>query len=207
MEQIILDIISKFGYLGIALLIAIENIFPPIPSEVILTFGGFMTTKTTMNVFGVIVASTIGAIVGAILLYVIGRILNVDRLTKLLDSKIAKLLRLKKKDVDKANFWFTRHGKKAVFFGRFIPIVRSLISIPAGMAKMKFTPFLIYTFVGSLIWNTVLVTLGAVMGENWEVIGNTFATYSDIVLTIFIFIIAIGGFIYYQKRIVSKEVE
>jgi len=200
MEQIILDIINQFGYIGIAALIAIENIFPPIPSEVILTFGGFLTTKTTMNVFGVIMASTIGALIGAVVLYYIGYILNVDRLTKFLDSKLAKVLRLKKKDIDKANHWFVKYNTKAVFFGRFIPVVRSLISIPAGMSKMKLVPFIIYTTIGSLIWNTVLVLLGAVTGKNWNTIVDKFALYSDIVLYVLIIGFIVGIISYYRNR-------
>ena len=144
MEQIIIDLMEKFGYLGVFLLIAVENIFPPIPSEVILTFGGFMTTYTSLNVVLVIVFATLGSVVGAIVLYYIGKILNKDRLIKIVNGKIGKVLRLKASDIEKADNWFDTKGQLTVFFCRFVPIVRSLISIPAGMSEMPMKKFLLY---------------------------------------------------------------
>ena len=134
MQEFIIQIIENWGYLGVGLLIAIENIFPPIPSEVILAFGWFMTTKTALNVVGVIIAATLGSTIGAIVLYLIGKILNKERLEKIVSGKIGKVLRLKKEDIEKADKWFDTKGQKTVFICRFIPIVRSLISIPAGMS-------------------------------------------------------------------------
>ena len=157
MTNLVFDLINQFGYLAISLLIAIENIFPPIPSEVILSFAGFATHHSQMNVFGVIIASTIGAVVGALVLYWIGTLLNPDRLEKLFDHKLFKLLGFKKGDVQKAIRWFDKYGTGAIFYGRCIPVVRSLISIPAGIAKVKLPKFLIYTSLGSLLWNAILV--------------------------------------------------
>ena len=137
MQEFIIQIIENWGYLGVGLLIAIENIFPPIPSEVILAFGGFVTTKTALNVVGVIIAATLGSTIGAIVLYLIGKILNKERLERIISGKIGKVLRLKKSDIEKADKWFDTKGQKTVFICRFIPIVRSLISIPAGMSEMK----------------------------------------------------------------------
>ena len=137
---------NDFGYLGIMFLIAIENIFPPIPSEVILTFGGFMTTYSELTILGIIIFSTIGAVIGALVLYLVGRILKKERLMALASGKVGKALRFKKEDIEKADKWFTEKGTKAVFFCRCIPIVRSLISIPAGMNGMKIPTFLLYTF-------------------------------------------------------------
>jgi membrane protein DedA with SNARE-associated domain len=171
MQEIILDIINQFGYTGVFLLIMIENIFPPIPSEGILTFGGFLTTYTSMNVWGVITAATVGSVVGAIILYIIGRILNAERLARLFGCRLGKLLLLKKEDVRKAERWFLKHGNKAVFFCRFVPIVRSLISIPAGVARIRMFPFLSLTVVGTFVWNVVLVFLGRIAGNTWETIG------------------------------------
>ncbi|HBC95001.1 MAG TPA: alkaline phosphatase [Pelotomaculum sp.] len=200
MQEIILDIINQFGYIGIFLLITIENIFPPIPSEVILTFGGFLTTYTNMNVWGVIIAATIGSVVGAIILYIIGRILNADRLARLFDSRLGKLLRLKKEDVRKAERWFLKHGNKAVFFCRFVPIVRSLISIPAGVAKMQLCPFLSLTAIGTFIWNVVLVFLGRVAGNAWETIAGYVDVYTMIALAAFVLIAIVVGAIFIKKR-------
>ena len=145
MEEMILSIMNQFGYIGVLLLIAIENVFPPIPSEVILLFGGFMTTYTELNVIGMIIFSTLGSLIGAIVLYYIGKILNKERLKKIVSGKVGKILRLKNEDIEKADHWFDTKGNKTVFFCRFIPIVRSLISIPAGMSEMPMLKFLIYT--------------------------------------------------------------
>lgn len=167
MQEMIIEIMNNFGYLGVFLLIAIENVFPPIPSEVILLFGGFMTTFSDMNIVGVIIASTLGSILGAIILYYIGKILNKERLKKIITSKPGKILRLKPEDIDKADNWFDTKGNKTVFFCRFVPIIRSLISIPAGMSEMPMKKFLIYTTAGSLIWNAALTIAGSIVGENW----------------------------------------
>ncbi|WP_027627408.1 DedA family protein [Ruminiclostridium cellobioparum] len=203
MQEIILDIINQFGYLGIFLLITIENIFPPIPSEVILTFGGFLTTYTNMNVWGVIIAATIGSVVGAIILFVIGRILNAERLSRLFDNKLGKLLRLKKEDARKAERWFLKHGNKAVFFCRFVPIVRSLISIPAGVAKMQFCSFLILTIIGTFIWNVVLVFLGRIAGNAWETIANYVDFYTMVAFIAFVLIATLAGAIFIKKRFIN----
>lgn len=200
MEAIIISMINKFGYLGIILLIAIENIFPPIPSEVILTFGGFATTISNITVIGTIIASTVGSVLGAMALYWIGRFLNEERIDKIADSKAGKVLGLEKQDIHKAFSWFDSKGKFAVFFGRFIPIVRSLVSIPAGMAKMAMIPFLILTTVGSLIWNTVLITLGRIAGASWSKIAGYVGGYSDIVLIGFIIIFILGIVAFYLKK-------
>lgn len=200
MQEIIINIMNQFGYLGVFLLIAIENIFPPIPSEVILTFGGYMTTYTKLTVPYVIISSTLGSIIGAIILYFIGKLLNKERLIKIVDGKIGKILCLKKEDILKADAWFDKKGYKSVFYCRFVPIVRSLISIPAGMSEMNIPKFLIYTTIGSLIWNSVLVILGSIVGENWENIVNIFNTYSHIALIVLIIIFITFIILFYKKK-------
>ena len=200
MQELIISIMNEFGYLGIFLLIAIENIFPPIPSEVILLFGGFMTTYSDLNIINVVIFSTLGSLLGAIVLYYIGKILNKERLKKIVSGKIGKILRLKTKDIDKADEWFDTKGNKTVFFCRFIPIVRSLISIPAGMSEMPMGKFLIYTIAGSLIWNTVLTVLGSSFGENWESILGIFDRYSHIVVLLLVIIFVVFVSIFYSKR-------
>ena len=205
MENFILDMMNQFGYLGVFLLIAIENIFPPIPSEVILLFGGFMTTYTSLNIFGMSIASTLGSLIGAIVLYLIGKFFNKERLKAIVSSKVGKILRLKNEDIDKADNWFETKGNKTVFFCRFIPIVRSLISIPAGMSEMAMAKFLVYTITGSLIWNVVLIVMGSIVGENWTSILEIFDTYSHIVLILLIIIFIALVFIFYRKRLNKKE--
>lgn len=196
----VIEIMNNFGYIGIFLLIAIENIFPPIPSEVILLFGGFMTTSTDMNVIGVIIASTLGSLVGAIALYYIGKILNKERLKKIITSKYGKLLRLTPEDIDKADNWFDTKGNKTVFFCRFIPLIRSLISIPAGMSEMPMKKFLIYTIAGSAIWNTALTIAGSIVGEKWEDILAIMDQYSHIIVIALAIIFIIAVVIFYSKR-------
>lgn len=198
MQEWIIQIMSQFGYVGIALLIAIENIFPPIPSEVILTFGGFMTTYTSMNVWLVALFATIGSVIGAIVLYGIGRLLTPQRLAWIID-KWGRILRIKKQDIKKAEKWFNRRGSLTVFFCRFIPIVRSLISIPAGMANMNIGKFLLYTTLGTSIWNIILVYLGAYAGANWESILKYMNTYSNIAVVGFT-VVGIGFVIWFIKK-------
>ena len=205
MQEFMLSIINQFGYLGVFLLIAIENIFPPIPSEVVLLFSGFMTTYTELNVVIMIIASTLGSLVGAIVLYYVGKILNKERLKKIVSAKIGKVLRLKNEDIEKADKWFDTKGNKTVFFCRFIPIVRSLISIPAGMSEMPMLKFLIYTIVGSAIWNTVLIIAGNMVGENWVNILNIFEQYSHITLIVLILIFIIGCTIFYVNKSKKKK--
>ncbi|HIS18712.1 MAG TPA: DedA family protein [Candidatus Coprovivens excrementavium] len=203
MQDLIITIMNQFGYLGVFLLITLENVFPPIPSEVILLFGGFMTTYTKLNIIIMIIAATLGSIFGAIILYYIGKIFNKERLKKIISGKIGKVLRLKNSDIDKADEWFDKKGQKTVFICRFIPIVRSLISIPAGMSEMPLVKFLIYTTLGSLIWNTVLIIIGSIVGANWVSILTILDTYSNIVLVLLI--VAFVAFVYLFYRSKMKK--
>lgn len=200
MQEIILSIMNVYGYMGVFLLIMVENVFPPIPSEVILLFGGFMTTYSKLSIVGMIVASTLGSLFGAIILYYIGKIFNKDRLKKIISGKLGKILRLKASDIDKADSWFDNKGNKTVFFCRFVPLIRSLISIPAGMSEMPILKFIIYTVVGSLIWNAVLIIVGSIVGENWTSILNILDTYSHLVVILLAIIFIVGIYIFYKKR-------
>lgn len=205
MQEIIISFMDQFGYLGIMLLVALENVFPPIPSEVILAFGGFMTTYTSLHVVGVIISATIGSVVGAIILYFIGKLLNKERLISIVSGKVGKILRLKPKDIEKADKWFDERGNVAVFFCRFVPIVRSLISIPAGMSDMPIRSFLLFTTIGTLIWNTVLVILGSKMGENWAKIVDFISEYASI--TLIVLVIGFIAFVawFYFGRLHKKK--
>ncbi|HWQ74205.1 MAG TPA: DedA family protein [Syntrophomonas sp.] len=198
MQEWIINFMNQFGYFGIALLIAIENIFPPIPSELILTFGGFMTTYTSMNIWLVALFATIGSVAGAIVLYGVGRLVPVEKLEWII-GKWGRVLGLKKEDVKRAKSWFIRRGTSTIFFCRFIPLVRSLISIPAGLAHMRRGKFLLYTTFGTAIWNVVLVWLGAFAGAGWERIIQYADTYSYVALAIMT-IIGIGSIIWIRKK-------
>lgn len=199
MEAWITGVMESYGYAGIFFLILMENIFPPIPSEVVLTVGGFMTTTSGMTVFGVIVASTAGSVSGAIILYYLGRWLSVERLEGIIERH-GKWLRVKKQDLYKADAWFDRYGNWTVFFGRLIPVVRSLISIPAGMSGMKLKWFLLFTTAGTLIWNTILVFIGAAVGENREAIMRQLELYSNFVYVLLILGAIVGVWYFIRKR-------
>ena len=197
-----MESLGNYGYLGIFLLITLENIFPPIPSEIILTFGGFLTTQTSLVAWGVIVSATIGSVAGAIILYGIGRLLSAERLAKILDGKLGKILHFKSEDVYKSCDWFNKRGKKSVLICRCIPIVRSLISIPAGMAKMEFGIFLLLTALGSSVWNCILVILGIIAGESYLKIVDAVGIYQTITIGILcvIAILIIIWYIRFRKK-------
>ena len=204
MQQFILEFIGEYGSFAVFLLILIENLFPPIPSEVILTFGGFMTTCTRMTAAEVIAASTLGSLAGAVFLYFAGYLIPDSLFKKLLSGPVGRTLKFRPEDVELAKGWFLKKGQKAVFFCRLVPIVRSLISIPAGLSGMAFGPFLLYTAAGSLIWNTVLVFAGRIAGNSWEAVSGAMGAYSDI------FLMALGAgmlFAVFLQKICRKRNE
>lgn len=198
MESYIIDFITNYGYLAVFLLIALENIFPPIPSEIVLTFAGFMTTKTSLSIFGVIIVATLGSYIGAVLLYYIGYLLKIERLEKLAKHKWVNKIGFKYENINKAINWFDKRGKITVFLCRLVPIIRSLISIPAGVTKMNFFVFSICTLIGTLIWNTILVCLGSALGNNWSIVTSYINNYA-IVLVILLAVILIV-WLYLKKR-------
>lgn len=187
MENWLIEVMSEYGYIGILFLIAIENLFPPLPSEVILTFGGFMTTFSNLTIIGVVVSATIGSVIGAIILYIIGLQLQVTKIEHIV-HQWGHILRLSVNDIHKAESWFTKYGAWTIFLCRFIPIVRSLISIPAGMAKMNIVLFILLTTLGTFIWNFILVYLGASVGVSWHIIVEYMDIYSN-VLYVFLMIV------------------
>lgn len=201
MQEIIISLISNYGYLAIFILITVENIFPPIPSEVILTFSGFMITKTSLTLTGTLLISTTASTLGALILYYLGKFLTEEKIDKIITSKIGKLLGLKPQNIKKAHDWFNKKGQKTVLICRFIPIVRSLISIPAGMVEMNLKKFLIYTVIGTLIWNTVLITSGYLLGNNWQTVLKIINSYSHIVILVAILTILL---IYIRKKQLKK---
>lgn len=206
MELLIKDLMEEFGYVGVFLLIALENVFPPIPSEVILTFGGYMTHGTNLSVTGVIIASTLGSIAGALVLYRLGRFLDVERLEKIIE-RYGRFLRLTNADVHQANSWFHIYGIWTVLFCRLIPLLRSLISIPAGMAKMNFWLFLLFSTIGTLVWNTVLVNIGAQVGAESESIMLFMDKFSNVtyIAILLFFLLGVGWYVKSKKRLLINE--
>jgi len=200
MTNWIIEFIGRFGYISIFTMIAVENVFPPIPSEIILAFGGFMTTYTDLTLLGVVSAATAGSVLGAAVLYKIGSLLNVKRLDAVID-RYGGVLGLKAKNMHKAFSLFKRYRNWAVFLCRMVPIIRSLISIPAGMSRMKFRVFLLLTTVGTLIWNLLLVSIGALLGESWEEVLVFINVYHEITYLALI----LAGIAYFVYWIWNKK--
>ncbi|MET0422750.1 MAG: DedA family protein [Actinoplanes sp.] len=159
-------LVDRLGAPGAGLAVALENLFPPIPSEVILPLAGFAAGQGRMSLAAAIVWTTLGSVAGALALYYVGALLGRDRMRAL----AVRLPLVQVADLDRTEAWFARHGGKTVFLGRMIPIFRSLISVPAGVQRMPLGTFLLLTAAGSLIWNTVFVLAGYLLGENWPVV-------------------------------------
>lgn len=161
-----MNVILSTGYAGIVLLMFVENVFPPIPSEVIMPLAGFMAAKGQLTLGAIIAAGTIGSIIGALPLYFFGRAVGERRLKELVD-KHGRWLTVSCDDIDRAQRWFDKHGATAVFACRLVPGIRSLVSIPAGLHRMKVVPFLVFTALGAALWTTVLATAGYFLGANF----------------------------------------
>lgn len=197
----VLIIMAKFGYLGIIFAMFAENVFPPIPSELIMPAAGFAVARGDLNLILVILAGTLGSVLGALPLYYLGRLLNEDRLM-VFTQKYGKYVFVKPSDIQSSSVWFDKHGSKAVFFGRMVPGIRSFISIPAGMSKMPILPFLAFTALGSSIWTSLLTVAGYYFGENYEVIETMLAPYSKGFLLLAVVII-IAWFI--KRRLMARR--
>jgi membrane protein DedA with SNARE-associated domain len=171
-------IMETLGAPGAGVAVALENLFPPIPSEVILPLAGFTASQGEMSLVAAIVWTTVGSVVGALVLYWIGALIGRERTRAI----AARLPLVRVSDIDRTEAWFARHGRKAVFFGRMVPLFRSFISIPAGIERMPMATFLLYTTLGSLIWNAAFVVAGYVLGENRQIVEEYAGTYQKGVL-------------------------
>lgn len=183
----IVGVIAESGYLGIFFLLVLENIFPPIPSELIIPLTGYSAAQDQLDVFLVIVVATLGATVGALPWYYFGKVFGLERLKKMSFS-YGRFLTLSPNDIDAAAKWFYMHGRAAVLFGRLIPAVRTLISVPAGIASMPLPTFLLYTIIGSAIWNTALVFLGYFLGNQHELVSVYLSPISDVIIILIVVI-------------------
>lgn len=179
----VVDVIAGLGAIGVGLLVALENLFPPIPSEVVLPVSGYLASQGELNLAAAIVAATLGALAGALVLYALGAKLGAARLR----AVVHRLPLIEVRDVDRAQSWFDRHGPAAVLFGRCIPVVRSLVSVPAGASRMSLLPFIIYTLIGSAVWNATLILGGYALGSAWTNIGS----YSDWINAAFWLVLAL----------------
>lgn len=181
MFEFIVDLVSRSGYIGVFLLMALENIFPPIPSEMIMPLAGFAAARGDMNIVIVILAGTAGSVLGALPWYYAGRIVGKDRL-KRLAARHGRWMTVGPDDIEKALQTFQRHGHAAVFFGRLVPAIRTLISVPAGIAAMPMPAFLVYSSLGSLLWTALLAAAGYLLEANYAVVADYIDPVSKVVV-------------------------
>ncbi|MEY4164981.1 MAG: hypothetical protein RL419_823 [Actinomycetota bacterium] len=175
------DVIESLGYLGVALLVIAENLFPPIPSEIVLPFAGFVARRGDGSVVVMVVASTIGSVVGALVLYAIAAAIGPERIRSFV-VRFGKWFGVKESDMVRAEEWFDRRSNAAVLVGRCVPLIRSLVSIPAGFRRMKFVPFITLTAVGSAVWNIALIGAGATLGDQWDRVGDYVGIFQWLVI-------------------------
>lgn len=177
------ELVMDLGYAGLALLMFIENVFPPIPSEIIMPLAGFLVSEGKLSLPGVVLAGTLGSVAGALVFYLVGRQFHQERLQSWVGRR-GRWLLLTVRDVEKAYGWFDRHGYKAVFLGRLVPGVRSLISLPAGSAHMNLLPFVLYTALGAATWSAVLAYGGMVLGEQYERLSRLIQQATTVVIVL-----------------------
>ncbi len=173
------EVIRSFGYAGVAFLMVAENLFPPIPSEVILPLTGFLVDQGSLVFIPALIVATVGSLVGALILYALGRWGGRE-----LILRHHRVLRLKEADLDRADDWFDRYGGAVVLFGRMVPGVRSLVSIPAGLSEMPIGQFVVLTTLGSGAWNILLIGVGSLLGANWVLVAEVVGAFSDVVLVL-----------------------
>jgi membrane protein DedA with SNARE-associated domain len=193
----VVDLMETLGAPGVGLAIALENVFPPLPSEVFLPLAGFAAARGDLSPVAAIVWTTLGSVVGALALYGVGAALGRERLRAIAD----RMPLVNVSDVDKAEEWFARHGPKAVFFGRMVPLVRSMISVPAGVERMSPLLFLALTAAGSLIWNSAFVLAGYLLGENWHIVEEYAGIASKLVLVALVLAVVV----FLARRIARKR--
>ncbi|MEF2280331.1 DedA family protein [Deinococcus sp. YIM 134068] len=195
MAEWVQNLMDSMGYLGILLLMIVENVFPPIPSELIMPSAGFAASRGDMNIFLVILMGVLGSVLGTLPLYYLGRAFGEKRLIEWAD-KYGKWLTLSGKDIRRADDWFDKHGTKAVLFGRLVPGIRSLLSLPAGMSEMPLPKFLIYSTIGSAMWASLLAGAGYLLGENYDRVEQYVGPTSRIILGLVI----VGAIWWFVRR-------
>jgi len=191
---LVADIMGSIGLLGVGLVLAIETILPFLPSEVALPLAGFSAERGDFGLVAVIIAATIGSVGGALILYWISRVFGLERTRHVL----SKIPLVTARDIDKGVAWFARNDAAAVFFGRMVPAIRSLVSIPAGVEQMSVARFLVFTTAGSLIWNTIWIVAGYQLGNNWEKV-EKYGNYLKYALVLAV-VAAIVWFVVYKLR-------
>ena len=194
------EVINQFGYFGVALLVMIENVFPPIPSEIVLPFAGFVAqqsagatnevaSKSDTTVIGMMIVATIGSVVGALILYFVSAAIGPDRL-RIFVERFGKWFGIKSTDLVRAEAWFDRRSVVAVLVGRCVPLIRSIVSIPAGFRRMNLMSFVVLTAIGSAVWNVALIGAGAVLGDQWERVGEYVGVFQWLVIVAILVLVA-----------------
>jgi len=193
----VLGLISTLGYPGLGLVMFLENVFPPIPSELVLPLAGWLTVgeNARFSLLGVTLVGACGSVAGAYVFYGIGRWFE-ERRVRFLLQRFGKWLMLSENDLDVSLAWFGKYGEYVVFFGRMVPIVRSLISVPAGLAKMNIPRFTLYTALGTALWSFVLAFAGRLLGESWPIVSDIIDQYQNVVIVLGI--LAVVGFFGYR---------
>ena len=186
------ELIATIGYPGIVLMMALENIFPPVPSEIVLPFAGALSAKGDMNFWGAVAAGTSGSLIGAVVLYAVGYVAREAGVRRLV-AACGKYVFISERDLDRGAAWFERYEEAVILFGRLIPIIRSIISFPPGYTRMRIPRFLFYTALGATAWNLVLTYVGRVLGENWEDIIDFLEPYQA--ATLAVLVLAVLGFL------------
>ncbi len=177
------SVISTLGYPGLVLVMFLENVFPPIPSEAVLPLAGWLVLEGRFTILGVILMGAVGSFAGAMLFYGLGYWFGEQRV-RVLVRRYGRWLALSEEDLDRSLTWFGRYGEGVIFFGRMVPLIRSLVSIPAGIAAMRLPRFSLYTLVGSSLWNLILVYAGYLLGQNWHLVTEWIERYEKIVLVL-----------------------
>lgn len=197
MKEWILNTMDSLGYLGIGFLMFAENLFPPIPSELIMPLAGFSVSQGKMNFALAVLAGVVGTIIGALPWYYAGKIIGEERVKRLAD-KYGKWITVSSKDIDKVKRWFDRYGNNAVLLGRLVPGIRTLISLPAGLNEMPVVPFLIYSTIGTTLWVIFLTGAGYLLGNNYELVDEYLAPVSKGVLVLLL--VAFAVWIFRKKQ-------
>jgi membrane protein DedA with SNARE-associated domain len=194
LTELVTDIVQTLGYVGVAFLVALENVFPPIPSEVILPLAGFVAGEGEASLPGMIIAATVGSVVGAWLLYGVSAWIGPDRLHQFV-VRHGRWFGVKEPDLIRAEDWFDRRSGTAVLIGRCVPLIRSVVSIPAGFRRMPILRFTAFTALGSLMWNTALIGAGAILGERWKQVGDVVGLLQGVVI-----VAIVGGVLFLMWR-------
>jgi membrane protein DedA with SNARE-associated domain len=190
LTDLVTDIIEALGPVGVAILVAIENVFPPIPSEVVLPLAGFVAGRGDASFIAMVLGATVGSVVGAWILYGIAAAVGAERLHRFV-ARYGRWFGLKPHDLERAEVWFDRRSSAAVLVGRCIPLIRSIVSIPAGFRRMPFVRFTVLTAIGSAVWNLALISAGAILGERWERVGSVVGLLQGLVIIVIVALLAI----------------